>query len=119
MQPHCLPCHVSDLVLGSPASRNFPYQATRASIVLQHERRLSEDLATSATPKGASSEMAELIYARGMAGNAPSCCMRENRFATPQCSVILPLRTRMTSTVSKWIFRPVGATPRNAPSWVP
>jgi hypothetical protein len=40
---------------------------------------------------------------------APSCCINEKRFATPQCSVILPLWTRMASTVSKWIFRPVDA----------
>jgi hypothetical protein len=35
-----------------------------------------------------------------LAGQAPSCCTREKRLATPQCSAILPLRTRMTSTVS-------------------
>ena len=35
-----------------------------------------------------------------LAGQAPSCCKREKRLATPQCSAILPLRTRMTSTVS-------------------
>jgi hypothetical protein len=35
-----------------------------------------------------------------LAGQAPSCCIREKRLATPQCSVILPSRTRMTSTVS-------------------
>jgi hypothetical protein len=35
-----------------------------------------------------------------LAGQAPSCCKREKRLATPQCSTILPLRTRMTSTVS-------------------
>ena len=50
---------------------------------------------------------------------APSCCISEKRFATPQCSVILPLCTRMASTVSKSIFRPVGATPRNSPLCVP
>src|SRR3981081_4170863 len=32
--------------------------------------------------------------------------MREKRFATPQCSAILPSRTRITSTVSNWILRP-------------
>ena len=35
-----------------------------------------------------------------LAGQAPSCCKTEKRLATPQCSTILPLRTRMTSTVS-------------------
>ena len=35
-----------------------------------------------------------------LAGQAPSCCKREKRLATPQCSTILPSRTRMTSTVS-------------------
>jgi hypothetical protein len=35
-----------------------------------------------------------------LAGQAPSCCKTEKRLATPQCSAILPLRTRMTSTVS-------------------
>src|SRR6266403_556909 len=29
---------------------------------------------------------------------APNCCITEKRLATPQWSVILPLRTRMTST---------------------
>jgi len=37
----------------------------------------------------------------------------------PKWSVILPLRTRMTSTVSKWILRPVGANPQNVPLCVP
>src|SRR5258708_1487181 len=31
----------------------------------------------------------------------PSCCINEKRFPTPQWSVILPSRTRITSTVSK------------------
>src|SRR6266481_4019619 len=31
----------------------------------------------------------------------PSCCISEKRFPTPQWSVILPSRTRITSTVSK------------------
>src|SRR5439155_12377082 len=53
------------------------------------------------------------------AGARPSCCIRDRRFATPQWSVILPLRTRMTSTVSKWILRPVGANSQNVPSCVP
>ena len=34
------------------------------------------------------------------AGNTPSCCISEKRLATPQCSAIWPLCTRMTSTVS-------------------
>jgi len=33
--------------------------------------------------------------------NTPSCCISEKRFPTPQWSVILPSRTRITSTVSK------------------
>ena len=37
----------------------------------------------------------------GSKWNNPSCCARDRRLATPQWSVILPLRTRMTSTVSK------------------
>ena len=41
--------------------------------------------------------------------------MREKRLATPQCSVILPSRTRITSTVSNWILRPVGAMPKSSP----
>jgi hypothetical protein len=49
------------------------------------------------------------VYAFGVPASAPSCCMREKRLATPQCSVILPSRTRITSTVSNWILRPVGA----------
>ena len=52
-------------------------------------------------------------------GSCPSCCMTENRFATPQWSVIFPSRTRMASTVSNWMTLPVGATPRNSPRWVP
>src|SRR6266487_2807433 len=59
------------------------------------------------------------IYAFGVPGRAPSCCMREKRLATPQCSVILPSRTRITSTVSNWILRPVGAMPKNSPLCVP
>jgi hypothetical protein len=59
------------------------------------------------------------IYAFVSAGQTPSCCIREKRFATPQCSVILPFRTRMTSTVSKLICRPVAARPRNVPRCVP
>jgi hypothetical protein len=58
-------------------------------------------------------------YSHVKAGKAPSCCIREKRFATPQCSVIFPSHTRMTSTVSKWINRPIRATPRNDPSCVP
>src|SRR5262245_18200573 len=34
-------------------------------------------------------------------GHPPICRMSESRFATPQCSVILPFCTRITSTVSK------------------
>jgi hypothetical protein len=37
----------------------------------------------------------------GAAGNAPSCCMSEKRFATPQCSTIWPLRTRMAFSVRR------------------
>jgi hypothetical protein len=57
--------------------------------------------------------------ARVSDGRAPSCCMSEYRFATPQCSMIFPSCTRMASTASKWILRPVGATPRNVPRCVP
>ena len=32
-------------------------------------------------------------------GITPSCCIRSSSVATPQCSVILPLTTRMASTV--------------------
>ena len=64
-------------------------------------------------------ERRRAVYACVAVGQAPSCCIRENRFATPQCSVILPWRTRMTSTVSKWMLRPVGARPRNVPWCVP
>ena len=59
------------------------------------------------------------VYAFGMPASAPSCCMREKRLATPQCSVILPSRTRITSTVSNWTLRPVGAMPKNSPLCVP
>lgn len=52
-------------------------------------------------------------------GRAPSCSMSEKRLATPQCSLILPSTTRIASTVSNWIVRPVGAMPKNSPSWVP
>ena len=38
-----------------------------------------------------------------LGGHAPSCCINEKRLATPQCSAILPSRTRMTSTVSNCI----------------
>ncbi len=46
------------------------------------------------------------------AGARPSCCIRDRRFATPQWSVILPLRTRMTSTVSKWTLPLSAPIPR-------
>jgi hypothetical protein len=59
------------------------------------------------------------VYAFGVPASPPSCCMREKRLATPQCSVILPSRTRITSTVSNWILRPVGAMPKNSPLCVP
>jgi hypothetical protein len=46
----------------------------------------------------------------------PICCMSDRKLPTPEWSVILPFCTRITSTDSKWIFRCVGATPRNGPS---
>jgi hypothetical protein len=45
--------------------------------------------------------VADAPYAFLSDGSAPICCIREKRFATPQCSVILPSCTRMASTVSK------------------
>ena len=50
---------------------------------------------------------------------APSCTIILSRFPTPQCSVILPSTTFMTSTVSNSTILPVGATPRMGPVWVP
>jgi hypothetical protein len=64
-------------------------------------------------------QMITATQARVSDGRAPSCCMSEYRFATPQCSMIFPSCTRMASTASKWILRPVGATPRNVPWCVP
>jgi hypothetical protein len=64
-------------------------------------------------------QMITATQARASDGRAPSCCIAEYRFAAPQCSVILPSCTRMASTASKWILRPVGATPRNVPWCVP
>src|SRR4051794_18193853 len=53
------------------------------------------------------------------AGRALSCSISEKRLATPQWSVICPLRTRMASTVSNWMLRRVGAIPKNSPKCVP
>ena len=40
-----------------------------------------------------SPKLRRAIYAFVAAGQAPSCCIREKRFATPQCSVNLPLHS--------------------------
>ena len=64
-------------------------------------------------------QMVTATQARASDGCAPSCCVSEYKFATPQCSMILPLCTRMASTASKRILRPVGAMPRNVPWCVP
>ena len=55
----------------------------------------------------------------GSMETAPSCCRSDSKLATPQCSTICPSRTRIASTVSNWISRPVGAMPKNGPSCVP
>lgn len=52
-------------------------------------------------------------------GSAPSCARTESRLPAPQCSTILPSRTRMASTLSKLIFLPVALIPRKSPRCVP
>ena len=73
---------------------------------------------TRTSPDGSSDERCPLSGCQ-VGGSCPSCCSAEYKFATPQWSVIFPLRTRMASTVSKWIVLPVGAMPRKSPRWVP
>ena len=93
---------------------------------LRHRRDHAQSRRLTATPKASipKAPMGSRSRFRSgelcqVEGSCPSCCMTENRFATPQWSVIFPSRTRMASTVSNWMTLPVGATPRNSPRWVP
>jgi hypothetical protein len=64
----------------------------------------------SASPGRHRAEPCKSSRAPALSGVRPGC----GGLATPQWSVILPSRTRITSTVSNWIFRPVGAMPCHA-----